>query len=117
MSRIAAFAIAWTVMLAAPGALSASGDPPPASACDHTRELEAAKRALERGDREGALAHLLQADAILAACQGKTPNAGQPEESVRGHARAPGAEPMALAMSHRLRAGNEPGGSERKTAL
>jgi len=37
--------------------------------CGHTGELQAAKRALAEGDREGALQHLQRARELVAACQ------------------------------------------------
>lgn len=36
--------------------------------CGHEQELIAAKLAMERGDKEGALRHLKNADALLARC-------------------------------------------------
>lgn len=55
-------------------ATSAAADPPgpPTSAvaqCGHVAELEAAKAALARGDRESALHHLEAADALLQRCE------------------------------------------------
>ena len=38
-------------------------------ACGHTTELEAAKRALAEGNREGALNHLQRARALVAECE------------------------------------------------
>lgn len=87
MSKMAAFTLCWVLFLSSPaysaGALADAGNRSSERSCDHTRELEAAKRALATGDREGALEHLLRADEILAACQQDPPSAGpgtEPEE-------------------------------------
>lgn len=53
------------------GVAMASGAAGPRSAdasCGHVEELLAAKRALEAGDKEAALRHLKNADALLSIC-------------------------------------------------
>lgn len=58
------------VVVAAGGAPSAPSGPTSAVArCGHVAEIEAAKQALERGDREAALRHLEAADALLLRCE------------------------------------------------
>ena len=46
--------------------------PAPTRACGHTAQLQAAKRALAEGDREGALRYLERARELVAACQRET---------------------------------------------
>jgi hypothetical protein len=72
--KVAAFCLG--VLLLTGGTSSAEGsrsrepDPPAqARACGHTTELQAAKRALAEGDREGALQHLRRARELVAACE------------------------------------------------
>ena len=43
--------------------------PAPPRTCGHVPELEAAKRSLSEGDREGALRHLQRARELLAECE------------------------------------------------
>lgn len=92
MIRVAAFTIAWALVLAAP-AVSARTLADAPRACDPTPELDAAKRAAAAGDRAAAVEHLLRADAILAACQedpAKADQAPEPEGPERALAHGPG---------------------------
>jgi hypothetical protein len=80
--------IRWLLAAAAAVATSAGADPPaPSSAvaqCGHVAELEAAKAALARGDRESALHHLEAADALLQRCEQEAiPAETQPEPEIQ----------------------------------
>jgi hypothetical protein len=67
--RFAGLIVAAAVV-AAGGAPNAPSGPTSAVArCGHVAEIEAAKQALERGDREAALRHLEAADELLLRCE------------------------------------------------
>jgi hypothetical protein len=59
------------------------GPAPPVQArtCGHTVELEAARRDLAEGDREGALAHLRRARELVAACEREAADPARGEET------------------------------------
>ena len=66
-------------------------------ACGHPAELEAAKRALAEGDREGALIHLRRARTLVADCERNAYDPGQEGESAASaFAKAPAAGPDLL---------------------
>ena len=72
----------WSSASGAEDPRSHASDPPVQTrACGHTLELQAARRALAEGDREGALNHLRRARALVAACERNAVDPAPAEQS------------------------------------